>query len=259
MQGVVMEAGYKQSADGQVHTRRADLVAVPPGGGPRSIAFGVTTDCVNSANLPRPASTAGHAVGLAARGKERIAGWIFSSGMPGRPSAGDRAQVFRTRLAVSFQRWGATDAADVLARSRRDDATAMSWRLRPHPSFLNGAVGLGRATGTLAAVSEPNTHDFSATHRRTVHTLSARAVAAALGRPATTPTPCIPTGEGEHDGAGGHGSRLATAAYTLPPPVAVPAPAPCCLTRHVSGLRRSQLKVESTLPSLVKTSSESDI
>eukprot|EP00850_Spirogloea_muscicola_P026934 SM012540S26282 [mRNA] locus=s12540:22:399:- [translate_table: standard] len=62
MQGVFIEAGYKvavehtsimplvRGADGQLHTRRADLVAIPPGGGPRIIADVVTADCVDSAN-----------------------------------------------------------------------------------------------------------------------------------------------------------------------------------------------------------------
>eukprot|EP00850_Spirogloea_muscicola_P021370 SM000246S08213 [mRNA] locus=s246:170711:175080:- [translate_table: standard] len=60
-----------RGADGQLHTRRADLVAIPPGGGPRIIADVVTADCVDSANPSKSATTAGHAVALAARGKER--------------------------------------------------------------------------------------------------------------------------------------------------------------------------------------------
>eukprot|EP00850_Spirogloea_muscicola_P005470 SM000025S08365 [mRNA] locus=s25:291901:305203:+ [translate_table: standard] len=82
MQGVFLEAGYKvsveetsimpiQLTDGQLHTLRADLVAIPLGAGPRIIAEVVTADCVDSANPPRSASTAGHTVGLAARGEER--------------------------------------------------------------------------------------------------------------------------------------------------------------------------------------------
>eukprot|EP00850_Spirogloea_muscicola_P022527 SM000299S10851 [mRNA] locus=s299:68617:69452:- [translate_table: standard] len=83
MQGVFSEAGFKVAvenssimpiqlgADGQPHTRRADLVAIPPGGGPRIIADVVTTDCIDSANPTRSATFAGHAVGQAARGKER--------------------------------------------------------------------------------------------------------------------------------------------------------------------------------------------
>eukprot|EP00850_Spirogloea_muscicola_P026598 SM008632S23182 [mRNA] locus=s8632:2:595:- [translate_table: standard] len=152
MQGVFSEAGFKVAvenssimpiqlgADGQPHTRRADLVAIPPGGGPRIIADVVTTDCIDSANPTRSASFAGHAVGQAARGKERnyadhpvgdefaalamdVHGafgsrWLdliqrlarqaidrrpgLPGAMPGFNAAGSLAQVFRMRLAVSL-------------------------------------------------------------------------------------------------------------------------------------------------------------
>eukprot|EP00850_Spirogloea_muscicola_P025672 SM003881S14631 [mRNA] locus=s3881:606:1252:- [translate_table: standard] len=136
MQGVFSEAGFKVAvenssimpiqlgADGQPHTRRADLVAIPPGGGPRIIADVVTTDCIDSANPTRSASFAGHAVVQAARGKERnmliTRRWLdliqrlarqaidrrpgLPGAMPGFNAAGSLAQVFRMRLAVSLQR-----------------------------------------------------------------------------------------------------------------------------------------------------------
>eukprot|EP00850_Spirogloea_muscicola_P013048 SM000087S23330 [mRNA] locus=s87:64711:65349:+ [translate_table: standard] len=154
MQGVFIEAGYKvavehssmmppvRGADGQLHTRRADLVAIPPGGSPRIIADVVTADCVDFANPSKSAVTAGHAVALAARGKERKyadhppgdefaalaidvhgacgSGWLdllqrlarqamerrpgLPEGLPGFNAAGSLAQVFRMRLSVSLQR-----------------------------------------------------------------------------------------------------------------------------------------------------------
>eukprot|EP00850_Spirogloea_muscicola_P026076 SM005461S18200 [mRNA] locus=s5461:416:991:- [translate_table: standard] len=150
MQGVFLQAGYKvavenstimpilRGADGQLHTRRADLVAIPPGGGPRIIADVVTADCVDSANPARSATLVGHAVALAARSKERKysdhppgdafaalaidvhgafgSGWLDllqrlarkaierRQGSPGFNAAGSLSQVFRMRLAVSLER-----------------------------------------------------------------------------------------------------------------------------------------------------------
>eukprot|EP00850_Spirogloea_muscicola_P015033 SM000112S23975 [mRNA] locus=s112:156825:157130:+ [translate_table: standard] len=52
-----------------LHTRRVDLVASTPGGGPRVIADVVTTDVVDRANPGLSASRAGHAAANAARCK----------------------------------------------------------------------------------------------------------------------------------------------------------------------------------------------
>eukprot|EP00850_Spirogloea_muscicola_P021838 SM000264S09755 [mRNA] locus=s264:45962:46288:+ [translate_table: standard] len=61
MNAVFLEAGYPMAvensfvmpiqlgADGQLHTRRADLVAIPPGGGPLITADVVSSNSVDSA------------------------------------------------------------------------------------------------------------------------------------------------------------------------------------------------------------------
>eukprot|EP00850_Spirogloea_muscicola_P026095 SM005544S18173 [mRNA] locus=s5544:26:804:+ [translate_table: standard] len=96
--GVFIEAGFKvavecssvmpilRGEDGRSHTRRADLVAIPPGGGPRIITDVVTTDSYERLRQP-------HQVGVVCR----------ACGRPGSP--GKRKNMPITRSVMSSRPW----------------------------------------------------------------------------------------------------------------------------------------------------------